>query len=270
MDILRKEINAIYDAQKLDVERLPYDGIGTCLRDALNVSRVTDGCAVITDAARDCCHIFAGNIATVLGLSSESNIYRAEFSSGDEDIIYNRLHPEDLVEKRMLEYEFFKFVDRLSPEEKTIYRAACRLRLRDKNNRYILIDNTTRIHRLSPAGKIWLILCTYDISALSDSMPGIHASIINGLTGDVRAMNFDIDRSGKGDSPAHTRRSSEQGNCRQARNQHIYCQPPPSEHSLKAERRQLYRSHCRGNSYVSYLTLSEHKNAGPFYERPGV
>lgn len=91
----------------------------------------------------------------------------------------------------MLEYEFFKFVDRLSPEEKTIYRAACRLRLRDKNNRYILIDNTTRIHRLSPEGKIWLILCTYDISALSDSMPGIHASIINGLTGDVRAMNFD-------------------------------------------------------------------------------
>lgn len=156
MDILRKEINAIYDAQKLDVERLPYDDVGTCLRDALNVSRVTDGCAVITDAARDCCHIFAGNIATVLGLSSESNIYRAEFSSGDEDIIYNRLHPEDLVEKQMLEYEFFKFVDRLSPEEKTIYRAACRLRLRDKNNRYILIDNTTRIHRLSPEGKIWL------------------------------------------------------------------------------------------------------------------
>lgn len=190
MDILRKEINAIYDAQKLDVERLPYDDVGTCLGDALNVSRVTDGCAVITDAARDCCHIFAGNIATVLGLSSESNIYRAEFSSGDEDIIYNRLHPEDLVEKRMLEYEFFKFVDRLSPEEKTIYRAACRLRLRDKNDRYILIDNTTRIHRLSPAGKIWLILCTYDISALSDSMPGIHASIINELTGDVRAMNF--------------------------------------------------------------------------------
>lgn len=70
MDILRKEINAIYDAQKLDVERLPYDDVGTCLRDALNVSRVTDGCAVITDAARDCCHIFAGNIATVLGLSS--------------------------------------------------------------------------------------------------------------------------------------------------------------------------------------------------------
>lgn len=195
MDILRKEINAIYDAQKLDVERLPYDDVGTCLRDALNVSRVTDGCAVITDAARDCCHIFAGNIATVLGLSSESNIYRAEFSSGDEDIIYNRLLPEDLVEKRMLEYEFFKFVDRLSPEEKTIYRAACRLRLRDKNNRYILIDNTTRIHRLSPEGKIWLILCTYDISALSDSMPGIHASIINGLTGDVRAMNFDDRRS---------------------------------------------------------------------------
>ena len=138
MDILRKEINAIYDAQKLDVERLPYDVVGICLQDAMNLAHVTDGCAVITDAARDCCHIFAGNIATVLGLSSESNSYRAKFSSGDEDIIYNRLHPEDLVEKRMLEFEFFKFVDRLSPEEKTIYRAACRLRLRDKNNRYIL------------------------------------------------------------------------------------------------------------------------------------
>lgn len=195
MDILRKEINAIYDAQKLDVERLPYDVVGICLKDAMNLARVTDGCAVMTDAARDCCHIFAGNIATVLGLSSESNSYRAEFSSSDEDIIYNRLHPEDLVEKRMLEYEFFKFVDRLSPEEKTIYRAACRLRLRDINDRYIHIDNTTRIHRLSPAGKIWLILCTYDISAMSDSMPGIHASIINGLTGDVRSMNFDDRRS---------------------------------------------------------------------------
>ena len=69
MDILRKEINAIYDAQKLDVERLPYDDVGICLKDAMNLTRVTDGCAVMTDAARDCCHIFAGNIATVLGLS---------------------------------------------------------------------------------------------------------------------------------------------------------------------------------------------------------
>ncbi len=62
-------------------------------------------------------------------------MYR-ELDSSDEDLIYDRIHPEDLVEKRMLEYEFFRYVDPLPAAEKVRYRASCRLRLRDVPHPY--------------------------------------------------------------------------------------------------------------------------------------
>ena len=40
----------------------------------------------------------------------------------------------------------------------------------------------------SPAGKIWLILCCYDLSSSPPSGGGIHPCIVNNATGDVLAV----------------------------------------------------------------------------------
>ncbi len=178
MDVLRKELNAFYESQNLGAECLDYSILAECRRMVGISALVGDGCCVITDAAADRCFISAGHFMCVIGLA-ESDTCEMETDSSDEDEIYNRIHPEDLVDKRMLEYEFFKFVDSRPDACKTDYRAVCRLRIKDRTGRYIRVLNSTRVLRLSPSGKVWLILCTYELCPFSSLYAGIDPGIMN-------------------------------------------------------------------------------------------
>ncbi|MDE6296512.1 MAG: hypothetical protein K2L89_01585, partial [Muribaculaceae bacterium] len=156
MDILRKELNSIYDAQKLNEEKLNLNEVERCKKIAESFTYISNGCSVITDASCDRCILFGASLGKLLGISDICPVVRV-IDSSDEDVIYSLMHPEDLVEKRMLEYEFFKFINPLTASEKLNYQATCRLRLKTPQNAYILIDNTTQIICPSPKGKIWLI-----------------------------------------------------------------------------------------------------------------
>ena len=189
MDILRKELNGIYAAQHLDTERLEPAMLNGALADASVLARVGSSCAVVTDASRDRCYIYAGGFGILMGLSAGP---RADvvFDSSDEDEIYNRIHPEDLVDKRMLEYEFFKMAHHLPPSEKTAWKATCRLRMLDADGIYRYIDNSTQVAHLSPSGTIWLILCRYDLSATQSPASGIEPHIVNNRTGRITALQL--------------------------------------------------------------------------------
>lgn len=194
MDILRKELNNIYAAQRLGDETLPDRAVGEVREMAATVVRVNNACAVITDAACDRCYIYAGSFGSLMGFADGSGAC-IEFGSSDEDEIYNRIHPEDLVDKRLLEYEFFKLAHSLQPDKKTNVKAACRLRMKDTAGNYRYVDNSTQVLRLSPAGKIWLILCCYDLATDQEPGRGIAPRIIDNSTGDVTALSFDSRRS---------------------------------------------------------------------------
>lgn len=193
MDILRKELNNIYSSQHLDREQLPASAVEMAKSMADTVVRVSDGCAVITDAACDRCHIYPGGFGMLMGFADSPHLC-IETGSSDEDEIYLRIHPEDLVEKRMLEYEFFKTVNDLFPEDKLHYKAACRLRMKDNKGEYRLVENSTQILHLSPAGKIWLILCCYNLSSAATFDRGIMPCIVNNHTGEVIRLTFDTKR----------------------------------------------------------------------------
>lgn len=191
MDVLRKELNEIYARQQLDKEKLD----NTIVRDSINqiraVTAIENDCRVITDASADYCYIIAGRVAGIIGINSPgSDTIDVEANSSDEDIIYNRLHPVDLVDKRMLEHYFFNYVDSLPEERKLHFKATCRIRLKDRNGEYISIDNTTRVMRLSPAGKIWLILCGYGLSPYPQGDEGISPRIVDMSSGEITEISF--------------------------------------------------------------------------------
>lgn len=189
MDVLRKELNQIYFSQHLEDETLDAADLDVCKTSAAALASATNVCCVITDASRDYCYLFGGEIASLLGIAKHPREYR-EIASSDEDVIYNSLHPEDLVEKRMLEYEYFKFVDALPAEEKLQYKASCRIRIKDRDGVYRVFDNSTTIMRPSPAGKIWLILCCYDLSPSQDNGNMISPCIINCHSGQIISLSF--------------------------------------------------------------------------------
>ena len=143
MDILRKELNAIYEAQRLGESRLPAEELTRCRRLAESVALAGNGCTGLTDASCDRCYLYAGATGAMLGLADTYPL-RLELESSDEDIVYNRIHPEDLVDKRMLEYEYFRMVDPLPAEEKLRHKATCRFRIRDRRGEYVAVDTATQ------------------------------------------------------------------------------------------------------------------------------
>lgn len=188
MDILRRELNAIYVSQHLDTERLDNDIVAALRSLCLSMTGIDGECRVITDCSSDRSYLSPGLFGDMMPFVDGTGDLVVE--SSDEDEIYNLMHPEDLVDKRMLEYEFFRFVDSLDPMEKMKYHASCRIRVADKNGNYRCVDNSTRLARLSPAGKIWLILCRYSLSSLEMPSGGIAPAIVNASTGKVRRLSF--------------------------------------------------------------------------------
>lgn len=194
MDIYRKELNQIYASQMLGLEKLSVEEFREGKTQAEILAGVSRGAAVVTDASCDRCYIYGGSLGRIMGFFKNRDEYREETSS-DEDIIYYRIHPEDLVDKRLLEYEFFSFVSEREPSRKLDYKAICKVRMKDSEGNYRYIDNTTQILRLSPAGKMWLILCCYNLSPVQERGEGISPSIIDTASGEVKNLQFKKARS---------------------------------------------------------------------------
>ncbi len=53
-----------------------------------------------------------------------------------------------------------------------------------------MVDNSVQILRPSPAGRIWLILCCYDLSSGQEPQGGIEPRIVNNSTGDVLTLSL--------------------------------------------------------------------------------
>lgn len=189
MDILRKELNAIYASQRLEEEVLDDCVVEQCRVAVRRMAEITGGCCVITDAASDRCYVYASGLARLMGWEADGSLSRV-LDSSDEDFIYNGIHPEDLPDKRLLEYEFFKFVHPLSGRDKLDVKATCRIRIKDKTGQFIWLNNSTQVLCPSPKGKIWLILCCYELS--SDQTPGfgIDGRMRNNATGEMKVLIF--------------------------------------------------------------------------------
>ena len=194
MDILRKELSAIYHAQNLDTAILSGAVVDNIVETMRHAVAFDNNCRVVTDAAADSCCIIAGSFASVMGLQQSSEILCKSFSSSDEDLIYARMHPEDLADKRMLEYEFFRHIDSLPAPSRLKYKATCRIRMRNRSGDYIHVDNSTQILRLAPHGGFWLILCTYAISPVQEATHGIEPRIMDMSTGDSLRVQLNARR----------------------------------------------------------------------------
>lgn len=190
MDVLRKELNEIYTRQHLESERLDEEFVSDGIVAVKAAVTISGQCAVITDASKDRSWFITGAFGRMLGLPGRECPQCRSIPSSDEDFIYTRMHPEDLVDKRLLEYEFFKFVEAAPLSDKQKYKAVCRIRIRSGDGSYIRVDNSTQLLRLSPAGKIWLILCCYDLSACQTTHTGIDSKIINNETGEIIPLSL--------------------------------------------------------------------------------
>lgn len=193
MDILRKELNEMYSRQELHNELLSELVLNEQLRNARALAELNGCSVVVTDISSDKSFFFSGKISSYMGLSNEQR--RVEtLPSSDEDFLYARMHPEDLVDLRMLEYEFFRQVDQAPKENKLDYHAYATVRMSLSETKYVRIYKGTKVMRLSPAGKLWLMLCTYSLNPYYRAGEDTDPVIVNMRTGEVIPYSFNKKR----------------------------------------------------------------------------
>ena len=164
MDVLQKEIDEVYATHPTAHEALDNGIVEQHQQFVRSLTEVNGGCAVISDLSNRKSYVTVHPWANFLGLTPEEAALSV-IDSMDEDCIYRRIHPEDLVEKRLMEYKFFQKTFSMSPGERLKYRGRCRLRMMNEKGVYQYIDNLVQIMQNTPAGNVWLIFCLYSLSA---------------------------------------------------------------------------------------------------------
>lgn len=192
MDVLRKELQEVFHRHDFRLSALSTDELSKCRQLIAATAEVNQGCAILSDLATNGSYFAIGRLVDILGLHTE--MPREELIDIDEDFIYRRIHPEDLVDKRMLELKFFEMAADQSAEERLKYHATCRIRMRKADGSFVYIHNLTRIQRNDDDGLMRLVTCLYELSPEQDVIRGINPHIVNVETGETRQLSLYEDR----------------------------------------------------------------------------
>lgn len=194
MDIYRKELNDIYARQRLHEETLPSEILQRVVESARTFAALTGAYAVVTDIATDRSYTAPGIIGRAFGLLP-SEMTPAEVNSSDEDFLYARMHPSDLVDLRMLEHRFLAETHSATREYKMTRRATADVRMRSADrSSWVRVAKSTQVAALSPGGAIWLMLCCYEAAA--SAAVTTSPRIADLLTAEVRMLSLTKEREG--------------------------------------------------------------------------
>src|SRR6218665_604921 len=146
-----------------------------------NYVKIEQCVAVLSDYRSDCSYIYAGSFGAVFGLPDENSVIDSAF----EECIFTKINADDIVERHILELNFYQFLKEIPKEEYSNYSTFSRLRMKSFNEKNMYINHRTIYLKTFNNGSISLALCLYLPSTDLQSRIGIDGKIINIRTGDI-------------------------------------------------------------------------------------
>lgn len=140
--------------------------------------------AVLSDFQADCSYIYAGNFGKVFGLPCENSVIDSAF----EECIFSKIHPDDVIERHILELNYFQYLKSLPYQDSHKYSTSSRIRTQNTIENCAYINHRTIYLKSLSNGSVWLALCLYAPSADTQFHSGIDGKIINNETGEVIAL----------------------------------------------------------------------------------
>lgn len=150
---------------------------------AHNYSKLENSIAVLSDLKSDKSFIFFGGLANKLDIADKTSSETID-TIWEEDI-FNIIHPDDLIEKHLLELRFFHLLKLLPIKERSDYHISGYMRMRDKSGNYITIHHRMFYVCSYPSGNLWLALCLYNHSYTDYMVDAPSGIIFNSSTGEV-------------------------------------------------------------------------------------
>lgn len=144
-------------------------------------ARIENAIAVLSDMRANKSYIYNGRVAKELGF--EERYASEEINSIWEDDIFSKIHPDDLIDKHLLELKFFNMLKGLPLVERSDYQVKSRIRMLNKVGKYIIIEH--RMFYISSAedGSLWLALCLYNLSYSEATEDALNGVILNSAIG---------------------------------------------------------------------------------------
>lgn len=122
-------------------------------------SKLENCISVLSDLKTSRSYMFNGEVALQFGLG----LNETEISSIWEDELLERVHPIDLERKYKLEFKFFQLLNKLNPNERIDYEVLTKLRIKNIDDKYVLMKHRLLYVANSEDGSIWLALCLYNL-----------------------------------------------------------------------------------------------------------
>lgn len=151
-----------------------------CRQTALAYVRTENALAVLSDLQSNTSRIYYnGGTAVRLGLGGRDT--EETIASIWEEEIFERIDPDDLLEKHTQELRFFGFLREIPVAERANYYVTGQIRMRDAAGIYIPIRHRMFYIGSAPNGSLRMALCLYD----SVCTPQPDYVFVNSATGDM-------------------------------------------------------------------------------------
>lgn len=146
-----------------------------------NYVKIEQCVAVLSDYQSNCSYIYAGSFGSFFDLPEESS----EIDSAFEECIFSKIHPDDVIERHILELNFYHFLKGIPLEEYSKYSTFSRIRMNESLEKRTYINHRTIYLKTLTNGTIALSLCLYAPSTDSQLRNGIDGKIVNIQTGEI-------------------------------------------------------------------------------------
>ncbi len=163
------------DFSDLNIENLQ---LKKCQQLAENFVELENGIAVLSDLQFNKSYVYSGKLADELGVFQDKNIQ--EIESIWEEELFAKLDIEDVLQKHLLELQFFQFIKTIPSDQHRDYCVVSRLRIAE--------DQKAILHKMfyftnATDKNVELALCLYHFDFLNSSLH--HGMIINTANGSI-------------------------------------------------------------------------------------
>lgn len=185
MDVIKRLEDKFLSAP-INTKSISEDELRQTLQQVNNSVQIDASLAVVSNLANNTSYIFVGKFGSYFGMSETDN---SVLDSIWEEDIYNRIHPDDLFQRHLLELEFFNFLKQLPPSERLNYSTICKVRAKSQTGEYNYIEHRSSYLRMDDNGSLWLALCLYNYSYSPPPKLLINSMIVNKTTGEKFMVN---------------------------------------------------------------------------------
>jgi len=140
---------------------------------------------VLSDFKNDQSFLFIGDFGETLGLKPGE----LQTISAFEELLFEKVHPNDLLERHALELNFLRIQKQTSSSERHLFSSHCKLRVEDHSGNFILVNHRMQYIKSMDNGDIWLSICTYFPPVTPSIWNGIEGRILNSKTGTVQVFD---------------------------------------------------------------------------------